>query len=326
MRPRHRTGWIAAACLVVLGGCGGADDGLGPPTDVAIVVGPTKITNAQITRRAEFLASTPGTTTDLAVQRMTAATQLRDEAVFAILAARCGRPCAVTPAEVQKHVAAVVAESYGGSEERFAAFLAERHLTREEFVQGAAAGIRLQRLEASVRRSVRFTDAQVRADYAAHPESYRVPATRHVWHILLADRAAALALRPTLTAANFAATAKRTSTEPAARTTGGDLGDIRAPTLDADLSAAARRLRVGEISQPVQSRFGWSLMMVTDAPARTIPLSEARPRIVADQRSMLETRALERWRGTVVRGVQNRVRYLNPKVVPPDAPATTATP
>ncbi|MDI3340983.1 MAG: peptidylprolyl isomerase [Sphaerobacter sp.] len=87
----------------------------------------------------------------------------------------------------------------------------------------------------------------------------------HAAHILVATEAAALAIAEELrSGADFATVAKEKSADTATAPNGGDLGWFPRGVMVAPFEEAAFRLPVGEISQPVQTEFGWHIIKVLD--------------------------------------------------------------
>lgn len=87
----------------------------------------------------------------------------------------------------------------------------------------------------------------------------------HARHILVATEEEAKAIKGQLdNGGDFAALAKEKSTEPAAKTSGGDLGFFGHGKMDAAFETAAFNMKVNEISAPVQSQFGWHVIQVLE--------------------------------------------------------------
>jgi peptidyl-prolyl cis-trans isomerase D len=137
---------------------------------------------------------------------------------------------------------------------------------------------------------VSVTDAEVAAYYEANKPAFTTPDSRRASHILIAlkkganaaETAAAKAKADAIVAelrktpGDFAKVAKAKSEDPVSGEQGGDLGVIDVTTkgtLPAAVEAAALKLKVGEISDAVQSEFGFHVLTLTAlTPAVVKPL------------------------------------------------------
>jgi peptidyl-prolyl cis-trans isomerase D len=129
--------------------------------------------------------------------------------------------------------------------------------------------------------SIGLTANQVRGLYESnvlHDKLFSVitsdvPRTQEqVWarHILVADAATAGQVRQRLiNGEDFAKVAAQVSTDTGTKDKGGDLGWFGKGAMVAEFEAAAFSLKVGEISQPIQTQFGYHIIQVlahTDMP------------------------------------------------------------
>jgi len=110
--------------------------------------------------------------------------------------------------------------------------------------------------------------AAVTADL--HPEQEQVWAR----HILVADQATADAIEAQLkSGADFAQLATQKSTDTGSAPNGGDLGWFGKGTMDTTFETAAFNLQVGQISQPIQTQFGFHIIQVLGHQLRPLDAS-----------------------------------------------------
>ncbi len=115
------------------------------------------------------------------------------------------------------------------------------------------------------------------------------PVQEQVWarHILVATQAEAEAARQRLmNGETFAKVAADVSTDTSNNTTGGDLGWFTRSQMIKEFSDAAFSMKVGEISQPVQTTEGWHIIQVLG--------HEERP-LTADQLQQAQQVAFQDW-------------------------------
>ena len=156
-------------------------------------------------------------------------------------------------------------------------FLVERHLLAQLAVKEGIAETdeykrRLALYQAKALRDAYFfqkirpqvTEEEIKAAYDA--ESAKVAQTERVRvrHILLGSEKEATDILARLKAGEkFEELAKKYSLD-GSKDYGGDLGYFTAPEMVAEFSKAAFALKVGEISQPVKTDFGWHVMRLED--------------------------------------------------------------
>lgn len=112
-----------------------------------------------------------------------------------------------------------------------------------------------------------LTDEDVTSFMERYPDFIRVPSMLELSHILFETEEEALDAREQLLAGeDFASLAEELSIDPSAATNRGYLGDDILPDaqdMDQDFMAGANLLvEAGEISEPVESQFGWHLIQL----------------------------------------------------------------
>jgi peptidyl-prolyl cis-trans isomerase C len=147
--------------------------------------------------------------------------------------------------------------------------------------------------------------ATAREAYVLNKQKYQLPEQIRASHILFDPMKhgnnAALALAKETRArllggANFATLATELSDDPTAKTNAGELGWFASNTMDPAFSKAAFALeKPGDLSEPVQSSFGWHIIRL-DArrPPQDMPWEQARKPIMAELKQRFINEARER--------------------------------
>jgi parvulin-like peptidyl-prolyl cis-trans isomerase-like protein len=93
------------------------------------------------------------------------------------------------------------------------------------------------------------------------------PSHRFVAHILVATLAEAQSIKAALTAGgDFTTLARQHSTDQASAGQGGSVGCLDSQQFVAPFQQAAQTLPIGQVSDPVQSQYGFHLILVSDKP------------------------------------------------------------
>lgn len=138
-------------------------------------------------------------------------------------------------------------------------------------------------------------EARAKELYLANKAKFTVPEQVSASHILFsiekhsgedAKRLAAETRAKIVAGADFNQTAVQVSEDPSAYRNEGRLGQFGRGTFDPDFTEAAYRLqKVGDVSEPVKSRFGWHLIRLDGrVPARVPPYEEVREAIFAQMK------------------------------------------
>jgi hypothetical protein len=107
------------------------------------------------------------------------------------------------------------------------------------------------------------TEDEARACYQANRYRYRVSEARLVRHVLVADKASAESLAATVAGpAALAQLAEAVSLDAGTRSHGGDLGWVERGQLAGPLEHAIFGARPGAVFGPVESCFGWHVLVV----------------------------------------------------------------
>lgn len=120
-------------------------------------------------------------------------------------------------------------------------------------------------LEKEIEAKAKVSEQEVKEYYEKHKEEFTPVSQIRVSHILVkTEKEARDILQKLKKGGDFSAIAKKSSIDTATAKNGGDLGFISKGQMVQEFEAAAVKLKVGEISEPVQTKFGYHIIKVTD--------------------------------------------------------------
>ena len=152
--------------------------------------------------------------------------------------------------------------------------------------RGYLSGIALQTVVGAA-----VTDDALQAAYDARFKGAAPQTEYHAAHILVSDEEKAKALKAELDGgADFAELAKVNSTDTGSGANGGDLGWFGLGAMVKPFEDAVVAAKVGEITAPVKSDFGWHLIKVSETRiAAAPPLDDLRDELASE----IEQKAVE---------------------------------
>ncbi|UMR29292.1 SurA N-terminal domain-containing protein [Massilia sp. MB5] len=180
---------------------------------------------------------------------------------------------------------------------------------------------------AAVAASVTATDDEVANFYKQNEKRFTTPETRRASHILVAlkpgagaaDKNAAKAKAEAILAdvrknpADFAKIAKAKSEDPVSAEVGGDLNVIEKGSLVKPVEDAIFQLKQGEISNVVESEFGFHVLTVTQLkPASVKPLDETKAEVVAEVKKQKAAKQYSEMAETFTNTVYEQADSLKP--------------
>ncbi len=152
---------------------------------------------------------------------------------------------------------------------------------------------------------VEADEDQLRNYYEEHKDLYTTKERRRISHILFAfnknqeddDKALerALKAKEQLKDKDFASLASELSDDKLTAKNGGDLGLFNVGVMEKDFEDAAANLKLGEVSEPVKSAFGYHLIKVTElVPGDIKPFESVKAEIASSyKKSQAESRFYE---------------------------------
>ena len=332
---------FAVAFALFAAACGGDGNGGGnvPPGAVAVVDG-EPITKAQVDQllgqaRQSYKSQKrkfPRAGTAEYKQLVTQAVQFLVQRVeFAQKAAERG--VKVSNQDVEKRLKQIKKQYFGGSEKKYRTALKQQGLTDKQVREDVKAQLISEKLFKGLTKDVKVSDKEVRTYYDEHPDLYSQPESRDVRHILVKKRPLANTIyeqlcgkaSPCLRAkADFAALAKKYSTDPGTKNQGGKLTVVKGQTVP-EFDKKAFELKRDEISRPVKTQYGFHVIQALSAvkAKRQTPFAQVKAAIKQQLLSQKQTEAQRKFLDGLKEEYKSKIRYA--KGYEPPATTTAAT-
>jgi peptidyl-prolyl cis-trans isomerase C len=213
--------------------------------------------------------------------------------LFRLLASEAKvRGVTVTPQEVTDRIAQI--KQQFPNEAEFLKELTKRHTTMAQLQEEQQRDLlHAKTIEAEVAPRLAVTEQELDAFYKSNPDQFKEQEAVRASHILfgVAKDAAPAAKEAARTEAegvlkrakageDFAALAKQYSKDPGSAAVGGDLNFFPKGQMVPAFDAAAFALKTGEISNLIETEFGFHIIKLTDKRAgRIVPLADVKPRL-----------------------------------------------
>jgi foldase protein PrsA len=217
----------------------------------------------------------------------------------------------VTDADVDKRIAEVKKEFFGGDDKAFREQLVAQGYTDETFRADIRAQLLNDALYEKVTSEVAVTDADIEAYYKENKAQFDVMESREVRHILVDTKQLADEIYAKLEAGgDFAKLAKQYSKDPGSKESGGKLTISRGQTV-APFDKTAFLLPTNEISRPVKTEFGFHLIQPVSEvkPAGTTPLKDVRAQIRQQLETQKKDEAVQEWATQVQEEFSGKTAY-----------------
>ncbi len=199
----------------------------------------------------------------------------------------------ITDEELDKNIKELKAQF--ASEDELNAALKKTGQTMDKVKENIRVALQQQKwIESQIAGKIDVTDADAKAFYDANPDKFKEPDTIRASHILILvpeDATPEVAAQKEQLAKDtkeritkgedFAKVAAEVSEDPGSKTKGGDLDFFAKGSMVPEFEDAAFKLKIGEVSDPVKSKFGWHIIKVTDKKdAHTISFDEVKAKLI----------------------------------------------
>ena len=221
------------------------------------------------------------------------------------------------------------------TEEKFKDLLKEQKMTVEDIRAELRKGITIDKLvNKEITSKISVTDAEIKTFYDKNKESFNLPESYHIAHILVtpvadpdlpnkagdakspeeARQKAARLLKEIQSGKDFATVAKESSEDPSSGPAGGDLNfqPLQAiENIDPRLAQAVQKMRAGETNpQVIETRYGFHIvkLMEKDAGGQK---DIADPRVQANVRQAIFNRKDQTLKNAFSEAARNKATVVN---------------
>ncbi len=235
-----------------------------------------------------------------------------------------------------------------GDEAKFNQAVAKQGMNLEQLRMGIEYNLWLEKMKEAVTSKVVIKESEVQVYYDEHKSEYVLAESRLVRHILIspfvdaagnttnenptesdwdaAEKEAAKVRSEIMNGANFVTMVENYSDDPSSKTTEGSLGDIvRGQTAPA-FEQAVFQLKKDELSQPVRTPSGYSIIQVLDiTPSQQLAYDSVKEQIRSKLLAEEEAKAWDDWlvETMTALGVVYRSGYAPPDAVTAPIVSTT---
>lgn len=228
-----------------------------------------------------------------AQQQLGGYTQLLQDLIMDKLVASASANETVSDADVDAELAKIKGQF--PDDKTFQDQIAQAGLTPEKLKENIRTGLQQSRWMKSQVKAPEITDEQAKSFYDSNIKEFEQPETVKASHILFMvdadakedvvkqkEEAANKAAERAAAGEDFTKLAKELSEEPGAAESGGDLGFFPKDRMVPEFAEVAFSQKVGDISKPVKTQFGWHIIKVTDRKAAgTVPFDQVKEQIVS---------------------------------------------
>jgi parvulin-like peptidyl-prolyl isomerase len=203
----------------------------------------------------------------------------------------------ISDEKVDKRIADLKKQFYGGSDKKYKDTLEQQGLTEEQAREEVRANLVSEELFKKVTEDVKVSDQEIKSYYDTHKSQYGQPESRDVRHILVQKKSLADRLYAQLkSGANFAVLAKRYSKDPGSASNGGKLTVSKGQTVP-EFDKTAFKLKKGQLSAPIKTQYGYHIIQALSdiKPAQSTPLSKVKASIKQQLEQQQKNDAMTKW-------------------------------
>jgi foldase protein PrsA len=239
----------------------------------------------------------------------------------------------VTDADVDKQLATIKSQYFGKGgkcdatcEQKFQAEMKKQNLTLSQIRDDVRASVIQNKIYAKVTSGVTVSDKEIADYYDKNKSQYVQPESRDVRHILVKKKALADQIYQQLIhGANFAALAKKYSTDTSSKSSGGKMTISKGRQVP-EFDKVAFKLKTHEIGKPVKTTYGWHVIQALTPikPKSVTKLSEVKTAIQQQLVGQKKQQEMQKWVDDTAKSFKSKTNY-QVGYEPPASTGSTST-
>ena len=239
----------------------------------------------------------------------------------------------VTDADVEKQLATIKSQYFGKGgkcdatcEQKFQAEMKKQNLSLSQIRDDVRASVIQNKIYAKVTSGVTVSNKEVADYYNKNKAQYVQPESRDVRHILVKKKALADQIyQQLLHGANFAALAKKYSTDTSSKSSGGKMTISKGRQVP-EFDKVAFKLKTHEIGKPVKTSYGWHVIQALTPikPKSVTKLSEVKTAIQQQLVGQKKQQEMQKWVDDTAKSFKSKTNY-QVGYEPPASTGSTST-
>lgn len=211
--------------------------------------------------------------------------------------------------DAQTQIDKMKKEYFGSDESKFKEALSQQGFTEQSLKDMYITQIMNQEIQENIAKSLtknlKITDKQIEDYYNKNKDQFtEQPTKMHLAHILVKTEDEAKKVKKRLDSGeSFDKVAKEVSQDTSNKDKGGDLGEISIndTNYDAQFMTGAKALKEGQISDPIQSSFGWHIIKCikkTEYPLKKLSKvqSQIKSQLENDEKTKIVSQKTSEWK------------------------------
>jgi foldase protein PrsA len=202
----------------------------------------------------------------------------------------------------------------------------KQNLTLSQIRDDVRASVIQNKIYAKVTSGVTVSDKEIADYYSKNKSQYVQPESRDVRHILVKKKALADQIYQQLIhGANFAALAKKYSTDTSSKSSGGKMTISKGRQVP-EFDKVAFKLKTHEIGKPVKTTYGWHVIQALTPikPKSVTKLSEVKTAIRQQLLGQKKQQEMQKWVDDTTKSFKSKTNY-QVGYEPPASTGSTST-